>query len=76
MRWLERYITEGSPKLKHFSELAGDLARRLGDDYAPDAETRGWRCTPPNRGYSRLCSVALGQAAPCSYFMKQPRFGE
>ena len=29
MRWLERYITESSPKLKHFSEVAGDLARRL-----------------------------------------------
>jgi hypothetical protein len=32
MRWLERYITEGSPKLKHFSEVAGDLARRLDED--------------------------------------------
>jgi hypothetical protein len=32
MRWLERYITESSPKLKHFSDAAGDLARRLRDD--------------------------------------------
>jgi hypothetical protein len=32
MRWLERYITESSPKLKHFSDVAGDLARRLRDD--------------------------------------------
>jgi 2-polyprenyl-6-methoxyphenol hydroxylase-like FAD-dependent oxidoreductase len=32
MRWLERYLTERSPKLKHFAELAGDLARRLRDD--------------------------------------------
>ena len=29
MRWLVRYITEGSPKLSHFAEVAGDLARRL-----------------------------------------------
>jgi hypothetical protein len=28
MRWLERYLTEGSPKLQHFAELAADLARR------------------------------------------------
>jgi hypothetical protein len=32
MRWLERYITEGSPRLTHFAEVAGDLARRLDDD--------------------------------------------
>ena len=32
MRWLERYITEGSPRLMHFAEVAGDLARRLGDE--------------------------------------------
>jgi hypothetical protein len=32
MRWLERCITESSPKLKHFAEVAGDLARRVGDD--------------------------------------------
>lgn len=32
MRWLERYLTERSPKLKHFAELAGDLARWLRDD--------------------------------------------
>jgi hypothetical protein len=32
MRWLERYITESSPRLKHFSEVAGDLARRLDED--------------------------------------------
>jgi hypothetical protein len=32
MRWLERYLTERSPKLKHFAELAGDPARRLRDD--------------------------------------------
>jgi hypothetical protein len=32
MRCLERYISEGSPKLMHFAEVAGDLAGRLGDD--------------------------------------------
>ena len=28
LRWLERYLTEGSPRLKHFAEVAADLARR------------------------------------------------
>ena len=32
VRWLKRYIVEGSPKLRHFAEVTGDLARRLGDD--------------------------------------------
>ena len=28
MHWLERYLTEGSPKLQHFAEVAVSLARR------------------------------------------------
>jgi len=28
MRWLERYLTEGSPRLEHFAEIAGELAKR------------------------------------------------
>ena len=32
MRGLERYITEGSPRLKHYVKVAGDLAGRLDDD--------------------------------------------
>lgn len=28
MRWLERYITEGSPRLQRFAEVAAELARR------------------------------------------------
>ena len=28
MRWLERYLTEGSPRLQHFAEIAHALARR------------------------------------------------
>src|SRR5262249_24189176 len=27
MRWLERYLTEGSPRLQHFAEVARDLAK-------------------------------------------------
>ena len=27
MRWLERYLTEGSPSLQHFAEITADLAR-------------------------------------------------
>ena len=28
LRWLERYLTEGSPRLLHFAEIATNLARR------------------------------------------------
>jgi hypothetical protein len=28
LRWLERYLTEGSPRLQHFAEIAASLARR------------------------------------------------
>jgi hypothetical protein len=28
LRWLERYLAEGSPRLRHFAEVAADLARR------------------------------------------------
>ena len=28
MRWLERYLTESSPRLRHFAEVAADLAKR------------------------------------------------
>jgi hypothetical protein len=28
MRWLERYVSEGTPRLRHFAEVAMDLARR------------------------------------------------
>jgi hypothetical protein len=27
-RWLVRYLTEGSPKLEHFAEIAVNLAKR------------------------------------------------
>jgi hypothetical protein len=26
MRWLERYLTEGEPRLQHFAEVVGSLA--------------------------------------------------
>jgi hypothetical protein len=28
MRWLERYLAEGSPRLQQFAELAASLAKR------------------------------------------------
>jgi hypothetical protein len=28
LRWLERYLNEGTPRLRHFAEIAGSLARR------------------------------------------------
>ena len=31
LRWLERYLTEGSPRLRHFAEIAEDLAKRETD---------------------------------------------
>jgi hypothetical protein len=27
MRWLERYLAEGSPRLQHFAEITSDLAK-------------------------------------------------
>jgi hypothetical protein len=32
MRWLERYLTENSPRLRHFAEVATSLAAREPDD--------------------------------------------
>ena len=28
LRWLERYLVEGSPRLEHFAEIAMNLAKR------------------------------------------------
>ena len=28
LRWLERFLTEDSPRLRHFADMAADLARR------------------------------------------------
>jgi hypothetical protein len=28
LRWLARYLTEGSPKLEHFAEITTNLAKR------------------------------------------------
>jgi len=28
LRWLERYLSEGSPRLQHFAEIARSLAQR------------------------------------------------
>jgi len=28
MRWLERYLMEGSPRLQHFAEITASLATR------------------------------------------------
>jgi hypothetical protein len=28
LRWLERYVTECSPRLQHFAEITASLARR------------------------------------------------
>jgi hypothetical protein len=27
LRWLERYLSEGSPRLRHFAEVAANLAK-------------------------------------------------
>ena len=31
IRWLERYLTEGTPTLQHFAEISTQLARREPD---------------------------------------------
>jgi hypothetical protein len=28
LRWLERYLSEGTPRLQHFAEITANLARR------------------------------------------------
>jgi hypothetical protein len=28
MRWLGRYLTEGTPRLQHFAEIASELVKR------------------------------------------------
>ena len=28
LHWLERYLIEGSPRLRHFAQVATDLAKR------------------------------------------------
>jgi len=32
LRWLERYLTEGSPRLQHFADLTASLASRESQD--------------------------------------------
>ena len=32
MRWLERYLTEGSPRLQHFAEITVSLAKLESQD--------------------------------------------
>jgi hypothetical protein len=33
MRWLERYLSEGSPRLQHFAEVTASLAKREQPDH-------------------------------------------
>jgi len=35
MRWLERYLSEGTPRLQHFAEVAADLAKRDAASHEP-----------------------------------------
>jgi hypothetical protein len=35
MRWLERYITEDEPRLRHFAEIATRLAQRDSASHEP-----------------------------------------
>ena len=32
LRWLERYLTEGSPRLQHFADVTASLASRESQD--------------------------------------------
>jgi hypothetical protein len=32
LRWLERYLVEGTPRLQHLAEVAAELARKERDD--------------------------------------------
>jgi hypothetical protein len=33
LRWLERYLAEGSPRLRHFAEITANLAKRESLDH-------------------------------------------
>ena len=35
VRWLERYLSEGTPRLQHFAEVAVSLAKREPDGDGP-----------------------------------------
>jgi hypothetical protein len=37
LKWLERYLTESSPRLQHFAEIAASLAKR-----EPERESGRW----------------------------------
>lgn len=44
MRWLERYITEGSPRLQHFAQVVLDLARLEPEERNGDRTRRPRAC--------------------------------
>jgi len=41
MRWLERYLTEGSPRLKHFAETTASSAKVEPLDVPPTQVVNG-----------------------------------
>ncbi len=71
LRWLERYLTEGSPRLQHFAEITASLAKRepLDRDRSRARElpadrgagARGWGDLVATIGWPRL-GIGANQA--------------
>jgi hypothetical protein len=57
MRWLERYLTEGSPRLRHFAEIVASLAGR-DPDHVRHRAVRLRRRHPLCRGAGRMEGLA------------------
>jgi hypothetical protein len=43
LRWLERYLTEGSPRLEHFADLTSELAKLAREETSEFARSAVWR---------------------------------
>jgi hypothetical protein len=69
LRWLERYLTEGSPRLQHFAEITAGLAKRASRkmvDSTQDAPAKTFYDALIGAGFG--CQAVLGR-------VPTPRFG-
>lgn len=59
MRWLERYLAESSPRLRHFAEVTESLAkleRRVGPVVVVEDAFAAPRCSGPRSSPVRTCA--------------------
>jgi hypothetical protein len=70
MRWIERYLTEGSPRLRHFAEVAAVKQSWAGGTWLPCSRSPSPRvCSKPMTRSRRSSSdtAASHDADPASY---------